>query len=485
MNDTLIDDNVLSDYRLELIARFGQATFHSWMSDIDLVKGDDTQVEVSTGSLFRRETLVQRFKPGMHEAWNGRFGRTSKFVISVRPSAPGAGRRDNGAVMESNRASQQQNSAGQQNSRAGQQYSAAAFKARSSGDKKTVVRLDDIACPINQRSTFETFAVDETNRIAAIAAKKALDESRRHNLIYLYGPSGVGKTHLLHAVGNEWRALHGDGASAYLTHSSLTDGCVEAALSNSLPGLQRDFQTKSLLLIDDIHLIAGKKRTEQEVLTLINAGLATGRVLVIAGEAAPSVLAQGALNGKLADRLSGDLPAPIERGGAALRRAVLSKRASQSDARCLIEPSAIDFIADAFPQSMREAIGAFNQLVLVYGDEDMSVGLEEANAALSARIGDRKPRGTMDDGITAAAAAFNISVDDVKGRAQPQHIVKARHAFVYVARESLKESFPRIAAKLGRDHTTAMNSYNRATALLERQDDFRKAVEEIRRAVGG
>ena len=86
---------------------------------------------------------------------------------------------------------------------------------------------------------------------------------------------------------------------------------------------------------------------------------------------------------------------------------------------------------------------------------------------------------------TAAADAFGLTVEDVKGRAQPQRIVKARHAFVYVAREVLKESFPRIAVALGRDHTTAMSSYRRAQALIERNKDFQSAVDQIRQAVGG
>lgn len=91
----------------------------------------------------------------------------------------------------------------------------------------------------------------------------------------------------------------------------------------------------------------------------------------------------------------------------------------------------------------------------------------------------------MEDGVVAAADAFGITVADIKGRAQPQRIVKARHAFVYVSRETLKESFPRIAGVLGRDHTTAMSSYRRAQALIERNEDFRTAVDKIRIAVGG
>jgi len=218
---------------------------------------------------------------------------------------------------------------------------------------------------------------------------------------------------------------------------------------------------------------------------MVNAFIASGRQLVIAGEAPPGRLIEKDVHARLADRLSGGLAVQMEPGGVASRTDVLKMRSAKANMKCVIGDEAIDYIAANFPHSMREAIGALNQLLLTYGDKEETIGRAEAQAALRSRLVSGKRAGTLDDGIAAAADAFGISVDDMKGRSQPQRIAKARHAFVFVAREALKESFPRIAAALGRDHTTAMSSYRRAQALLERNKDFRDAVETIRLAVGG
>ena len=459
------DADRLDVYRNALISRFGEAAYRSWMSDIDVERAADGEVELSTASPLRRETLIQRFKPGMHDEWNRRFAPARKFSILLRRRKTLS--RD-------------------------AQFAAAAAKqtAPTPQDKdesaqKSTTKLDDFSSELDVRSTFDTFAIDDTNRIAHAAARKILAQNASQNLVYIYGPSGVGKTHLLHAVGNAWREQNGDGACAYLTHAGLTNGCVDAVWSNSVLSLHKDLLTQRLVLIDDIHLLGGKTRTQQEVLNMVNAFISSGRRLVIAGEAAPARLRESDINARLADRLAGGLAVPIDPGSVELRTDVLKMHAAREPMDCRIDETAIDFIAANFPQSMREAIGAFNQLVLVYGEQDVVVGEAEARMALRSRLSETKRVGTLEDGVAAAADAFGITVDDVKGRAQPQRIVKARHAFVYVSREVLKESFPRIAGVLGRDHTTAMSSYRRAEALLERNEDFREAVRKISSAVGG
>ncbi|MEL7487072.1 MAG: DnaA/Hda family protein [Pseudomonadota bacterium] len=472
MDDVSRHSDHLDIYRNALISRFGEATYRSWMSDIDVERADDGEVALSTASRLRHDKLIQRFKPGMHDEWNRRFEPAKKFSILLRA-------RD--SVKRAAQAAPAEGVAAPHASGG----DAKGAQTKTAFTDRAPAKLSEFASELDVRSTFGAFAVDDTNRIAHAAARKAISSSGAQNPIYIYGPSGVGKTHLLHAVGNAWRAEKGDADFAYLTHAGLTNGCVDAVWSNSVPTLHKDLLSQRLLLIDDIHLLSGKNRTQQEVLNMVNAFISSGRQLVIAGEAAPSRLRENGLNARLADRLAGGLAVPVEPGSVGLRTQVLKMLAAREETTCTFEDAAIDFVAAQFPQSMREAIGAFNQLALVYGEQDIAVGEAEARAALRSRLSDVKRVGTLDDGVAAAADAFGITVEDVKGRAQPQRIVKARHAFVYVSREVLKESFPRIAAVLGRDHTTAMSSYRRAEALLERNEAFREAVRKISAAVGG
>jgi chromosomal replication initiator protein len=133
---------------------------------------------------------------------------------------------------------------------------------------------------------------------------------------------------------------------------------------------------------------------------------------------------------------------------------------------------------------MRECVGAFKQLALVYRRQAITVGPNEAIASLKDRLGDRRRQATLEEALFASAQAFGISPEEIRGRAQPQRIVRARHAFVYLARTVLAESFPRIGRALGRDHTTAISSMRRAEALIVRDKAFQEAVAAIKLAIG-
>ena len=270
-----------------------------------------------------------------------------------------------------------------------------------------------------------------------------------------------------------------------MTYNNLINACVSAVWSNATGALHKALLSHGYIAFDDIHFLTGKNRTQEELLIVIDAALDSGKQVVIAGELPPAKLAEAGLNQRLADRLAGGICAPIHPGDEPLRLAVLKKRLEQSPASCSVSEEALAFIARTFTQSMRETIGALNQLLLMYGGEEVVVDLDEAKAVLKSRLEDRRRAATIDDAIVAGAEAFGLKLEDMTGRSQPQRIVRARHAVVWCAREVLKESFPRIGKALKRDHTTVMSSYRRAQALLERDKAFQDGVRRIREALEG
>lgn len=476
-------------FREVLIKRYGQAIYKSWFSDLLLDEVRDDAITLSTESDLRRDRLDQQFKLGLLRAWSEDIYpiRRLQFikrdclsagaakVNAMAPLANGSGYGDampsriglNGGFAQKSRAAD-----GQNNARAGVRAD------------RWAPTLGEIATPLDGRMTFDNLAVDETNEVAFAAARQIFLEDAPREIIYVFGPSGVGKSHLLQACGNEWMRRYPGGRCAYLTHNNVQNGCVGALLSNSTMNLQRDFLSNDLLMIDDIHLLAGKRRTLDEVLNLINAIVSAGRQLIVAGELAPAALAKAGVNERLADRLAGGLAVRVAPGGEKLRRDVLAKQRDSAETRCRISDEALDLIAKVFSSSMRECIGALKQLVLVYKDHNGEIGPSEAMAALQARLGDRRRKATLEETLAAAATAFGISPEEIGGRAQPQRIARARHAFVYVARTVLAESYPRIARVLGRDHTTAMSSQNRAEALIVRDKAFKAGVDAIKVAIG-
>lgn len=461
-------DARFSLFRETLIKRYGSAVYKSWFSDLLLDDAGEDTVTLSTESDLRRDRLDQQFKPGLLRAWCEdvypirrllfvKRDALSAYAAKVAELAPNA-----------------------------KAFDAVRINANSAArpTERWAPSLEEMATPLDPRLTFENFAVDETNDVAFAASRQIFLPDAPRDILYLFGPSGVGKSHLLQACANEWRRRFPGGRCAYLTHNNVQSGCVGAILSNSTMNLQKDILSNGLVMFDDIHLLAGKKRTLDEVLNLMNAIASAGRQLIVAGELPPAALAKAGVNDRLADRLAGGLAVRLAPGGEKLRREVLAKHRAAMDMRCRITDEALDLVARLFGSSMRECIGAFKQLALVYRDHETEIGPSEAMSALQSRLGDRKRKASLEETLTVAAEAFNLSSEEIRGRAQPQRIARARHAFVYVARNDLAESFPRIGRALGRDHTTAISSLRRAEALIVRDKAFKAGVSAIKVAIG-
>ncbi len=475
------DGNKFSKFQSILLGRFGKATFDSWFKDLVLTELTRESVTFETGSQVKSDLISQRYLSSMKQAWCAANGPINKVYLHARPGLSAkmsAHAAKVGALVDDQAKTVARNGAAAVRSR--DFFNARGPSSQNGAGQKRAPKLSELATSVDERNTFENFAVDVSNELALAAARQIFAEGSSNDLVYIYGPSGVGKTHLLHAVGNKWRERQTGGGGVYLTYSNLVNGCVDAVMTNSISALQRDILSKDLAIMDDIHLLAGKNRTQEEVLNVIDAFLSTGRQLVIAGELAPTKLADSGIHPRLADRLSGGLSVPLIPGGAALRLDILKKRLRAGVQQCFVEDDALEFIARNFPQSMRETIGALNQLLLIYGRREIRVGLEEVRTALKARLQDRKRIVTLSDALSAAAESFSVTIEEMRSRARPQRIVRARHGFVYCGREVLKESFPRIGAVLGRDHTTAMSSMDRAQALLERDKSFQEAVFRMR-----
>ena len=463
-------------YHAALRGRVGDAKYKSWFKDLGLEELTDDCVTLSTGTEAKRDMLDQRFLPVLADIWRKEIGPITKLRLTVHKKLS-----EHAARID---ALEKKRSDGNSDGRAIGDRAFAA-NAPTAPRKESGDEFADLATPLDERRTFDAFAVGDSNRIGWAAARQALAEGRSRELIYFYGQSGVGKTHLLQAVAHEWQKDAERGSSAYVTYNNLISACVTAVWSNSTQALHKSLLQNALLSFDDIHFLEGKNRTQEELLIVIDAALDSGKQVIIAGELPPAKLAEAGINQRLADRLSGGICAPINQGDEALRLQVLRKRMEQSAAKCSISDEALQFIARTFTQSMRETIGALNQLTLMYGHEEIAVDLDAAKSTLKSRLEDRRKVATLDDAIAAGAEAFGLNLEDMTCRAQPQRLVRARHAVVWCAREVLKESFPRIGKSLRRDHTTAMSSYRRAQALLERDKAFQDGVRRIREALEG
>lgn len=471
-------DEKLSLFRDTLRRNYGEATFKTWFSDLMIDDASGDCIVLSTESDLRRDRLDQQYKHGLMNAAREVYTDVSRLLIIKRQAL----RENSARVNALAPAAPERAPAGKPAGFIKESFELAAPKM---GPRDFAApNLKDLATRLDPRQTFEAFAVDASNEVAVAAARQIFDEAAPRELLYLYGPQGVGKSHLMQSAGNEWMRRYPDSRCLFLTHNNVQNGCVQALMSSSTMALQRDILSNDLVMIDDIHLLAGKQKTMREVVNLMTAITSAGRQLIVAGELAPGALEEAQILGRLADRLAGGLAVGIAPSDESLRRAVLIKTRDSSDLRCTITDEAIELVARLFPSSMRECIGAYKQLALVFKEQPVVIGPAEALAALKTRLGARKRSATLDEALAATAAVFGLTLEEIKGRTQPQRIARGRHAFVYVARTSMSESYPRIGRALGRDHTTAMSSMDRAEALISRDRDFAARVAAIRVEIG-
>ncbi len=495
-NDSLmggLDSTMFPRYLAALRGRVGEAKYTSWFLDLGLAEMTDDCVTLSTGSQAKCDMLDNRYLPVLADTWRQEIGPLAKMQLTVQKKLSAHAKKID--AQEKARANSGGSSIGRTDTGkpdmggtghmlnrepalAGS-IKGKAFKSSAGTD------FSGLSTSLDKRRTFEAFALGDSNRMAWAAAHQALVKGQSRDLIYFYGPSGVGKTHLLHGVAHEWQKDNALGSTAYVTYRNLINACVNAVWSNATQDLHNALLENDLIEIDDIHFLDGKKRTQEELLIVVDAALDSGKQVVMAGELAPAKLVEAGINKRLADRLAGGLCVPVGTGDEALRLAVLKKRLEQGAPKCSMADGVLEFIARTFTHSTRETIGALNQLLLMYGSQEIVVDLDEAKSILKSRLEDRRKVSTISDAIAAGAEAFGLKLEDMTSRAQPQRIVRARHAVVWCAREVLKESFPRIGKALRRDHTTVMSSYRRAEALLERDKAFQDGVRRIREALDG
>lgn len=464
------DQRAFEKYLSALRGHVGEAKYKSWFLDLGLAERTPKSVTFSTPTALKRDILDHRYLAILKEIWSREVEPVDRVKLTVRTAALSAKAEKIGREEER---------------RARGAFFGGAAPSPKSADRGS--SQPNLAAALDARRTFSTLAIGDSNRMAVAAVRQAVFDDAPAELIYLYGDSGVGKTHLLHGLCHEGEAKHGANTTLYVTYRNLINACVSAALSNNTQVLHAAFLEHEIVAIDDIHFLEGKERTQEELLIVIDALLDSGKPVAIAGDLPPAKLAEAGIKKRLADRLAGGLCAPVHPADDAMRLEVLKKRMRSSAAKCVIEEPVLEFIAHHFNQSTRETIGALNQLLLLYRDEAVTVDLDEAKTALKSRLQDhsRSRIATLDDAINAGAESFGLTRAEITGRAQPQRIVRARHAIVYCAREVLGESFPRIGKALSRDHTTVMSSYRRAQALIERDKAFQDGVRRIREALGG
>ena len=333
---------------------------------------------------------------------------------------------------------------------------------------------------LNPRYTFETFVVGPGNRLAHAAAQAVAEFPAAHyNPLFIYGGVGLGKTHLLHAIAHV--ALMRGSQVRMLSSETFTNELINAIRSQGTEAFRQTYRAADVLLLDDIHFIAGKESTQEEFFHTFNAVHGADGQIVVTSDRPPHAIAT--LEDRLRSRFQWGLlvdvqPPDLETRIAILRQKNLRQAQPVSDA-------VIQLIAQAVQQNVRELEGALNRVVAYTQVNRLPLTTDVAARALEDLMIRRAPP-DPEAIIRAVASHFGLERDELLGPRRSARIVEPRQVAMYLIREETEASFPAIGALFGgRDHTTVLHGCDKISRLVEQDPKLRRDILQLRQRIYG
>jgi len=336
--------------------------------------------------------------------------------------------------------------------------------------------LDLDAGALNPRYSFDQFIIGDGNRLAHAAALAVAElPGQAYNPLFLHAPPGLGKTHLLHAIGNYVRAFGGGAGVRYTTAEAFTNQFIHALGSRSVDRFKRAYRDADVLLIDDVQFLASKAKTEEEFFHTFNAVYETGRQLVLTCDRLPRQLK--AIEERLRERFESGLVAVIQPPDWATRVAILRKRAAL-DRIQVADNAVLELIADRVTDNVRVLEGALIRIVAYHSLTQLPITLELAQTVLD-EIHPRPQATTpsLDEIQAAVAAHYGLTIADLTSSSRAARVSWPRQLAIYLTRELTDASLQRIGEAFGgRNHATVLHACKRVD---ERVDNDQEADDEL------
>lgn len=333
---------------------------------------------------------------------------------------------------------------------------------------------------LNARYTFDSFVVGPSNRLAHAACLAVAEKpAQAYNPLFIYGGVGLGKTHILQAVGN--RCVENGLQVLYVSSEEFTNDLINAIRTHTTQGFREKYRRIDVLLIDDIQFIAGKESTQEEFFHTFNTLHGQDKQIVISSDRPPKAMLT--LEERLRSRFEWGLTADIQPPDYETRFAILRSKADRMG--YTISKEILEIIARRFQSNIRELEGALTRLVAYADLRNMPMTSEMVNSALADLLPQRTSIDPQDI-ISTVANFFQISTDKMIGRDRSRKIALPRQIAMYLLREEAHFSLPQIGEVLGgRDHTTVMYGCDKVADLMETDDKLRRQLIDIREEVFG
>ena len=330
---------------------------------------------------------------------------------------------------------------------------------------------------LNPKYTFDSFVIGESNRYAAAFARSAAEKPGvAHNPFFLYGNSGLGKTHLMHAIGNEIKRLNPGFKIIYVTSEQFMNEFVDSIISKTSMEFKRKYRGVDVLLIDDVQFLENKEGLQEEVFHTFNDLYGRNKQIVLTSDRMPNELVK--LEERLRTRFGQGLTFDISIPNFETRVAILKKKADEH--KITIQDKVLHLIADRIKTNIRELEGALNKVISVSELSQNAITLETAQEVIDSLV----PNGgvvqiTSDKIIDRVAVYYNIPAEEITGLKREKRFIVPRQVAMYLCSELANMNYATIGAAFSKDRTSAMHNVKKVEAELSKDEALSKAISYI------
>ena len=453
----------------ELQVSLSPANFETWLRDTQLVDVDDQRFRIAVPNGFAKDWLETRYRSLISQT----LARIVGYSVQVEFAVQGTDGVPAGAAEFGESSA---------TPGAGSNGSASPAVATQVRLEPTRVGGEGGTTNINPSYTFANFIVGSANRLAHAASLSVAERpGHAYNPLFLYGGVGLGKTHLMHAIGNQVIAKFPRKRVVYATSEKFTNEFITSIQQGKIDEFRSRYRRIDLLLIDDIQFIADKERTQEEFFHTFNAIHEDGKQIVLSSDRPPKAILT--LEERLRSRFEWGLIADLTAPDLETRIAIL--RAKSEEGAVPITSDVIEFIARKVVSNIRELEGALNRIVAYASMGAMPISIELAQAVLSNVLYNPKKRQVTPERIAMAVADYyGVQMEALRGQKRDKAIVMPRQVAMFLMRAETDVSLLRIGAELGgRDHSTVLHACDKITRESAINDELRREIAAVRELI--
>jgi len=436
----------------EMELTVGKANFSTWFSNTSILSLENDKVIIRVPNGFSKKWLEEKYNKQI-------LNSLKNFCTSVKEI--------NYLISENKQTSKS-------NSPTKKKTSPLGIKKDLKNHKFSIQERTGL----NPRYTFDSYVIGSNNALAEAAARSVAEEpGDKYNPLFIYGGVGLGKTHLLQAIGNE--ILHNNKGIKvkYVSAENFASDLVSSIRKREVAEFKDKYRQIDVFLIDDIQFLGGKQKSQEEFFHTFNTLHQAGRQVVLCSDRPPREIP--ALEDRLCSRFEGGMMADISQPDLETRIAILDTKAQ--DRGFNIDPEVLGYLASNVQNNIRELEGALNKFIASCQIHDWEFNIKSAKLVMASMISSSQRQAiTAQHIVKKVAKFFNLKTDDIMGTSRRSEIVRPRQIAIYLMRKESNFSYPTIGDYLKKDHSTIMHSYRKIKDAVTRDETVLRELNAVR-----